>query len=232
MTYEDVLIGGWIHANLSMIDSDALNTFHNRPRINSLTSTWIACRPRLYTAPFEAIVDTNGRILKAIRKGPYDRDLLTSFPQGTSQLNLTKRVNSLIAYHDDNDPGTFHNDTFASSWVPYLIKTLGASTSLDPEKPAPDFATIAPAMEDLYKRLVAIILGLHPNLFLPADKSSSISGKTTITSKRVVMSEPMWYISIVLLSLEHSGSRHLLRQETKADSHEDANDRSEYTRAV
>ena len=197
----DLLLGGWIRANITMVPFDAQEPVKNRLTVNSLNSTWIACRPHCFMAPFEVDVDSSGRVLRATRAGSDHTALSFSPPQNGIQHNFTQKINSLLGPRSTGSE-ELHNDTYASAWVPFLVKVLAnSSNSVDPQSPVPDFTLIGPLMEDIYRRSFAIILALHPGLFLHVNEPRMMLAKLTITPIRVFMSRPMWYVSTTLLSL-------------------------------
>lgn len=202
-----MLVAGFLRANLTVpfddykTDNTILDPYPEVLRINTVSSLWLTCRPTFLTAPYEVTVDTDGRIQTYTRQAPYSSDLGPYFSDGFNITNLIYRTSWLLTTPPDSTP-YWHNDTFVDSWFGYFIKTLSNSSLLvDPSAPLPASGLIAPLVEDIYTRLFAIILGLHPDWFSPAPAGTEIPGTMLVPCTRVFMSRPMLIIAVTLISL-------------------------------
>ena len=166
---------------------------------------WLGCRPALLTADFEVTVDLSGRVLSSTRTGPVATNLSSYFTNNQNASALYASANDLISSNRlplNLNASFWHNDTFADTWLPYLLKIYTNSTDfLSGSAPVPLATSIAPVIEDLYTRLFAIILGLNTDMFVPAPPGTTTSGTTVVSCTRVFMSQSMYIIATTLLSL-------------------------------
>ncbi len=166
---------------------------------------WLGCRPTMQTGNFEVTVDPNGLVLNSRSIGPFTTNLSSFFTNDKNTTTLYNTMNSLIA----SNPGLFtetalfwHNDTFADTWLPYLIKTFLNSTDfLSSSASIPSVVSMAPVVEEIYMRLFSIILGLNTDMFLPAPRGTTTPGTITVSCTRVFMSQSMYVIATSLLSV-------------------------------
>ena len=192
---ETIMVAGFLRANLTNYLSSEI------VHINTVSSLWLTCRPTFLTAPYEITVATDGRIQTYTRKAPYSSDLGPYFTENFNITRLIKGTGWLL----DNPPETqpfWHKDTFVDSWFGFFVKTLSnSSLPVDPSTPVPEYDSIAPLVEDIYTRLFAILLGLHPDWFAPAPAETELHGAVLVPCSRVFMSRPMFIIAISLISL-------------------------------
>lgn len=178
--------------------------------IQSNSSLWMFCQPRLLTAPFSVTVTPGGNIISTTQLRPYDpiSNLSTYFTDSGNWATLSRlycNTNRVMGLVSELVPYTsmWHNDTFARTWFTYIMKTSTNSTAfLDPYAPAPSFEPTAKLVSEIYTFLAAIMFGLNiDNFFLPASPPTRQSGTVAISTRRVFMSRPMFIISITLLAL-------------------------------
>ena len=205
LTCNSILLAGFLRANLtvslSTTKTDNLAETVQIHRINSLSSLWLTCKARLATAPYEVNVDSTGRVQSYVPVGPDAKDLAKYFSNGTTPTSLIAGATSILANGKDTHP-YWHNDTFVDTWFAYFIKHLSNSTILmDPEQPVPVFEHVAPYVENLYARLFAIVLGLNQDWLTEAEPDSMIPGTLMAPTQRVLVSRPMFIITVVLLVL-------------------------------
>ena len=205
---ETILVAGFLRANLSVshnlskTGNDA-NSFFSTDvlHVNTVSSLWLICQPTFVTAPYQITVDSNGRVQTYTLQAPYSTDLSPYFTENFNLTSLIRGTSQLLATAPDTNP-FWHNDTFVDSWFAYFVKTLSNSTlPTDPSAPIPAFDAIAPLVEDIYTRLFAIILGLHPDWFSPAPPGAEIPGTVLVSCTRVFMSHSMLIIAMALISL-------------------------------
>ena len=204
---ETILVAGFLRANLTVDKDNSKASGQSTDKtssvlnINTISSLWLTCQPTFLTAPYEVIVDTNNRIQTYTRQAPYSTDLGPYFTNNFSLTDLLRTTSLLMSTVTDTDP-FWHNDTFVDTWFGYFVKTLSnSSLPVDPSAPVPAFDTIAPVVEDIYTRLFAIILGLHPGWFPPAPAGATVRGAMVVACTRIFISRTMLIIAVSLISL-------------------------------
>ncbi|KAL9581934.1 MAG: hypothetical protein Q9203_005698 [Teloschistes exilis] len=207
MACNSVLLAGFLRANLSVsfnntkTENTDRNPFPQIERINSLSSLWMTCRPNLATATYEVTVDRSGRVLSNTVRGPNAENLRRFFTNDTETTSLVTVATSIMTQGQDIR-AYWHNDTYADNWFGYFIKRLSNSTTfVDPTQPVPSFEQMMPLVQDLYKRLFAIVLGLNQDWLIDADQGTTIPGILTTPCQRVFVSRPMFIITATLLAL-------------------------------
>ena len=205
---DNLILAGFLRGNLSL----SVNSFKtDNPTgsegpmkilaINALSALWMVCKPTMHVAPYEINVSQDGQVKDAMRTGPYNSDLASYF---TPNLNLTHFVNQTnrIFNEGDNTSACWHDDSYVDTWFGYLIKMLDRGSGVtDPHRPVPSFAEAAPLVEDMYKRVFAIQLGLNTDWLAPAQQGEATSGSVFIPQERLFISQPAFVTCIVLLSL-------------------------------
>ena len=192
---ETTLVAGFLRANLTLSASS------QQIHINNISSLWLNCRPKFLTAPYEITVDTDGRIQTYTHKGPYSSDLSPYFTDNFNITHLVKGTGWLLNSLPNTQP-IWHTDAFIDSWFGFFIKALSnSSVPIDPIAAAPVYDFIAPVVEDIYTRLFAILLGLHPDWFATAPANTEIPGSVLVPCSRVFMSRPMFIIAVSLICL-------------------------------
>jgi hypothetical protein len=78
---------------------------------------------------------------------------------------------------------------------------MNSSSLVDPLAPLPDMNAAIPAVQDVYQRLIASIIGLNKQIFAPALSDATATTIVTIISTRIFLSPLMFQISITLLGL-------------------------------
>ena len=166
---------------------------------------WLGCRPTLQVAEFEVSIDPRGYVLNSTRTGEFATDISSFFVGSMNATALYAQTNDLITASSialSTTARFWHNDTFADTWPPYLIKLCSNSTDLlSGSSPLPLAASMAPIIEDLHTRLFAIIPGLNTDIFTPAPLGTTTLGTTIVSCTRIIMSEAMYIIATTLLSL-------------------------------
>ena len=202
-----ILVAGFLRANLSLVGSqsktenigigDGTMEILN---INSHNALWLACQSDLQMADYELTVDLKGYVKSYSPLSPASAVPKEYFLNGTSAQSLLN-VTSRLLYPID-DPSWWHNDTFVDTFFGYFIKTLSNSTLLiDPLKGPPSYATAAPVVEDIYQRLFAINMGMHPDWFSTTTVANTADAVALIATQRVFMSQFMFVIALSLLVL-------------------------------
>ncbi|KAL8960773.1 MAG: hypothetical protein Q9193_002579 [Seirophora villosa] len=207
LTCNSILVAGFLRGNLTVSfnntktqNSDISQT-PDILAINSLSSLWMTCRPRLVTAPYDVTVDLSGRVETYEAAGPDEVDLQPFFADGVTPASLVGAVTTVLAFGQDRQP-YWHNDTLVDTWFAYFVKHRSNSTIfVDPAAPVPQFESVAPHVEDVYARLSAIVLSRNQPWLAPGDEKLAISGFLVVSCQRVLMSQVMFLITVVLLAL-------------------------------
>lgn len=155
----------------------------------------------LVTAPYEVVVDRSGHVQSHKAIGPESEDTTSFFSAGTTTDSFLTNATSILS-SGQNTNSYWHNDTFVDTWFAYYIKQLSNSTVfVDPAQPVPSFSHVAPYVEDVIARLFAIVLSLNEDWLTQADAGSKQAGTMLVTTQRVLVSRPMFDITIVLVAL-------------------------------
>ena len=157
------------------------------------------CQSRLLQAQYSIEVSPEGMVLSSTR--------VTSYSTDSSNPSLAPHSSTLYATLSDLivQPALLpqiHNDSFARSWMPYLVAALEHSSgSLDPSQPLPSAEALAYTINDLYSRLCANLFALNQEAFFSPSSDEMTPATLVIATTRVYMSPVMFNICIVLLSL-------------------------------
>ncbi|KAL8645927.1 MAG: hypothetical protein Q9226_007079 [Calogaya cf. arnoldii] len=205
VTCRSILVAGFLRANLTVDINDTKTDNSNQNpvpeilKINSLSSLWMMCRSSIATAPYEVSVDPTGRVQSYVATGPEVNNPTDAFSNGTTPVSFINSATFALAHGRDTLP-YWHNDTFVDTWFAYFIKTMSNSTMfVDPEQPVPLLEHVLPYVEDLYRRLFAIVLSQNQDWLAKAEEGSTIPGVLFASSQRVLVSRPMFVITVVLL---------------------------------
>ncbi|KAL9006623.1 MAG: hypothetical protein Q9188_000660 [Gyalolechia gomerana] len=207
LTCNSLVVAGFLRGNLTVSFNDTKtenSDISQNPDIlgiNSLSSTWMTCKPKLVTGLYDVTVDSNGHVDSYEAAGPSDRDPSSFCVNGTTPAALVATALSILTNGANTGP-YWHNDTFVDTWFAYFVKHLSNSTMfVDPAAPVPQYNLVAPYVEDIFARLFAIVLSLNEDWLSPAEVDSTIPGTVLVHRERVFMSGPMFFISVVLLAL-------------------------------
>lgn len=188
-----LLVAGWVRLAFNDV-SEAQN--------GTLSSTFIACTTTLSVAQFEVFVDLNGYVLQSNRSSDFATNTTTNFAKNTNETDLFKQTNNLLA------PSTtgyqWHNDSFTSDWMNSLLGfRLQSDVLVNPLAPVPSAEQAITLMQDQYKQLFAILLGLNTNsTFSEAVNSTLFSYQAIVIESRIFISDLMFKITLVILVLQ------------------------------
>ena len=94
----------------------------------------------------------------------------------------------------------WHNTTLVSDWWNYLMKMYLNSTDLvDPSMDIPKPEAVIPTVEDLYRRLFAIVLGKNLDLFEEPAKPTDMPGIAIVTETRIFLDNTAYLLSVIIL---------------------------------
>ncbi|RKU40229.1 hypothetical protein DL546_002383 [Coniochaeta pulveracea] len=179
-----------------------------RERNKTLEALHLDCVSSLQTATFNVTVNSAGYVVDAVRVGPLGN--LRNMDRNETQRMLGS-ANDIIAggagvYTDSAytslDDAGWHNDTLTRDWMNYLIKLMLNSTKLvDPDQPLPTAEETIPVVQDLYKRLFSVALGLNMRVFKTAAEPVPLLGTVVVPETRIFMDDTAFIITIVILGL-------------------------------
>ncbi|KAK3955376.1 hypothetical protein QBC32DRAFT_205489 [Pseudoneurospora amorphoporcata] len=191
---EDKIALGWLRINSN--DSSEI-----------IQSTFMTCEATLKTAIFNVTFDHMGRILNSTQAGEFD-DIELFMTRNQSQT-LVREANGIVTNVGRIGPSLYplgwHNTSITTDWFNYLLKFYLNSTDLvDPQKEVPDVEALIPAVQDLYQRLFAVLLGQNLPMFESVDTANGdavVAGVRLGTETRIFLDDNAFIISVVILSL-------------------------------
>lgn len=152
----------------------------------------------------EATVNTNGQVLSTTSVRPLDS-------LEVAELYPANRTTSLASRFFDRIVTGLWSDTTAQKnniqWIDHLIATVEPKTirNLTNKTRIPDAAYIAPAFEDIYRRLFAIHLRLHADevIVVPAQQRmpKTVPGQAFLLMDRVTVDTAMFYLAASILAI-------------------------------
>ncbi|KAK2763095.1 hypothetical protein FQN54_009729 [Arachnomyces sp. PD_36] len=191
------LFGGWIRANLTEHPGKTAQREYHNVTINSMQKMFLSCQPRVKSAEFRLRVDGTGLIIDSARIGPFNNSL---------GQNMSIIADSVTALTRQTGTGpVWHNDSLAATdWTNYLLKLRSKSDDIvDPTVPVPEFDSTVRVLEDVYRRLFAILLGIHSEPLVPADENAAqITGFRRVEKQRLFFSEPMFILSVIIYVID------------------------------
>lgn len=164
-------------------------------------TTYMACTPRLQTAPFRITFDSAGRVHAATRLA----DFTAAWPYEDAR-NMSGRnpVFTSLHYSLRNSDIPWHDAPLSYDWVNYLIALVaGSRASLDPAAPLPDAAALVPAVEGTYRFVFAMFLALNPTLFKENEDPEGTlqTGTRALEETRIFMPTAAFAVSIGIIGL-------------------------------
>lgn len=177
---------GWIRTPNG---TDVNATFH---------AEFAACRPTLQTAMFNVTLKQDGRVLSYERTSDFETSL--GYPQSTA--NAGSIFNQLI-WSSQVPSMLYHNDTLSRDWFNhFMMMLLDSRDFLDPQKPLVDLEILIPALQNVFRRTFAIILGLNAKVLF---ESPTADGTTTILRRtaetRIFMEDASFIITMTILAM-------------------------------
>lgn len=189
------IMRGWIRSNITLAATNFGEDSLRNTSYVSLDSTFISCRAKPKSAPFNVTVDPLGSVVEATVAGPFSVNLETEF--GDIRDNTTE------LFEVDNGFPTWHNDSFATDWANYLIKILTKNSSfVDPTRPPPTFSEATNLMTEVYQRVFAVTLSMKTEGLEPLRNPRLIQATQTFPERRIFMSETMFKIAVIILSID------------------------------
>ncbi|PTD05438.1 hypothetical protein FCULG_00001514 [Fusarium culmorum] len=165
---------------------------------STLDASFMKCRPVFETAMFNLTVDMEGRVISYNRTSELEATL--DNPDSEAQSDIIFQVTNQYWNHPRIQ---FHNDTTIRDWMSYLImaSTNGSRAIVDPKSPVPDPENLLPYVEDIYRRVFAIMLSLNEQLFdhSQEEKPTAVTRKTQET--RIFMEDASFIITMAILAI-------------------------------
>lgn len=190
-------VAGWLRADLEYVGGrfDLTDIGLRKMRIMSRNATMILCKPKVAIGPAKIVVDSRGQVQQTISANVTTSDVRTYF--SSSPEDLIAQVNQFLT----NNGATWHNDSFPSDYINYLIKkSTNDTTLLDPSLPPPDAQHAIERLSPLFTKLSAILIGSNFDLLLENTTSpGSVAGSTMTLETRIVFSTPAFIVVEVIL---------------------------------
>lgn len=192
----NTIVAGWIRTG------NRSTSVHGQIQDSQLNSSWTACRPNIQTGSRTVTVDSDGYVQASFADNVTHHDLDGIFQPNASSFFMS--VHKLLGQADMHIGPTWHEDSYPSDFISYLLATtMNSSEFLDPAVPPPSLNETAPAFGALYSKLFAIIVGTNYQKILQQDQGQSyiITGSTIAPETRIFFSKSMFIMSVVILSL-------------------------------
>ncbi|GKU16650.1 unnamed protein product [Fusarium langsethiae] len=165
---------------------------------STLDASFMKCRPIFETAIFNLTVDMEGYVISYNRTSELENTL--DYPESEAQSGLIFEV-----VHDYwNYPGMqYHNDTTIRDWMSYLImlSTNGSRAVVDPKSPVPDPGDLLPYVEEIYRRVFAIMLSLNEQLFDHSQEEKPIAATRRTQETRIFMEGASFIMTMTILAI-------------------------------
>lgn len=185
---EDRFIAGWLR-----VDS--------KNQTESLRSTFLQCQAVMRTAMFDVDFDQSGHVLAYSRDGDFDD--MTQFMTLNMSQTIVRQANKLVNF--DGRPMSdyaWHNKTVVADWFNYLLRyKLNSKDLVNPSLDVPKAEEIIPAVQDLYQRMFAILVGKNLDMFQEPSAPQSINGTIIVTETRIFLDDTAYLMSVVILCL-------------------------------
>ncbi|KPM44054.1 hypothetical protein AK830_g2552 [Neonectria ditissima] len=163
----------------------------------TVRASLLICRPIFETAMFNVTIDSDGHVLSYNRTSKLERTL--DYPD--SEIH-TQDLITQANYQWDQVFASWHNDTLSRGWMNYfLMLKTGSRSLLDPNTPVPDPNEMLPLVEDVYRRLYAILLSLNQQLFDHNEVGKPITVTRHTQEIRIFMEDASYIISLTILAL-------------------------------
>ncbi|KAF4986741.1 hypothetical protein FDECE_15799 [Fusarium decemcellulare] len=163
---------------------------------DTVEAGFMICYPVFETAKFNVTVDTSGYVLSYNKTGNLANELDYADSQAHTEIvfEVYNRWWNMLP--------EWHNDTTARDWLNYFITVLhGNRTNLDPATPVPEPESLTPVVEEMYRRLYAIILGLNEQIFDHENVGKSITATRRTKETRIFMEDASFIITMTVLAL-------------------------------
>ncbi|TFA98844.1 hypothetical protein CCMA1212_009395 [Trichoderma ghanense] len=163
-----------------------------------LNSSLVVCKPVYKVADFRVVFDSEGYIRNATPVSNFTSSI--PYPSSFTYPPIINDINNGFQGYD-NSTG-WHSDDVSYIWFMYLMKLYSDNPDLlDPTKPTPDPEQFLPTVSDVYKRIFAMMVTLHQDVFVDAENGTTVMGNRTVTETRIFVSTTAFITSTTILSL-------------------------------
>ncbi|SCV34078.1 uncharacterized protein FFFS_04190 [Fusarium fujikuroi] len=163
----------------------------------TVEASFMICDPIFETAIFNVTVDASGHILA------YEKASALESTLGYKDSRLHTDIMFQHYNHQWNKGSAeWHNNTLTMDWINYFIFLVsGSRDAIDPSKPVPDPAQLAPVVEEVYRRLYALFLSvLDTNVFESASPEEQTTAIRSTRETRIFMEDASFIISVTVLA--------------------------------
>ncbi|EGR49633.1 uncharacterized protein TRIREDRAFT_77254 [Trichoderma reesei QM6a] len=163
-----------------------------------MNTSLVVCKPVYKVADFRVVFDSEGYIRNATPISNFTSSI--PYPSSFTYPPIINDINNGFQGYDDSEG--WHSDDVSYTWFMYLLKLYsGNSDFLDPTKPTPDPEQFLPIVSDVYKRIFAMMVTLHQDVFVDAENGTTVMGNRTVTETRIFVSTTAFITSTTILSL-------------------------------
>lgn len=196
----NLILSGWIRASNATLNITSFGEVLGIEQLGSLSATWIGCVPQMRSGYSKVTVDNSGKVLTSSTINQTDTDAI-GFIQPNSAAFLAN-FNALLSQHTSTLGATWHNDSYPSEFLSYLMaQRMNSSRFLDPTLPPPDPEDAIGAFKTLYSSLFAITLGYNMTQILSPGNGIALSGSAIVPETRIFISKPMFIICVTIMSM-------------------------------
>ncbi|KAH7192131.1 uncharacterized protein B0J16DRAFT_262795 [Fusarium flagelliforme] len=162
----------------------------------TVDASFITCRPVFETALFNLTVNAQGHVLSYNRTSELEPSL--DYEGWETHVDLIFRN---IGIQWKGLQSQWHNESTARDWMNYftVLKT-GSRDALDPHNPPPDTEKLKPLVEDIYRRVFAIFLGLNDQLFDTKDEIKPTTVVRRTVETRIFMENASFIMTMTILA--------------------------------
>jgi hypothetical protein len=164
--------------------------------LDSQNETIILCKPGISIGPAEVVVDSSGRVRRALSVNATSSDISQYFT--TQSEDLVAQANQFLI---DSD-ATWHNDSFPSDYLNYLTMQITKDhLLLDPDLPVPRPEKIIGGLNVVYQRLFALLISTNiDRLMQGPTEGSVVEGLVTTPQTRILFSTPAFIVAETILA--------------------------------
>lgn len=190
---------GWIRANWETRKGKGAGLSKDQlplMKLNSHSATVVLCKPSISVDTADIKVDSSGHVYQLKSTTPVTTPREQYF--GSSEQDLVAQANQFFIDSDS----TWHNDSFPSDFINYLIIESTNDTSLiDSSLPVPDPEIAVQYVESLYKRLFALLVSTYSDMLLEDSKDGAGTRVTIETPEiRILLSTPAFVVAEAILA--------------------------------
>ncbi|KAJ4025386.1 hypothetical protein NW752_002854 [Fusarium irregulare] len=163
---------------------------------NTMQASFLICRPVFETAMFNVTIDPLGRVLSYKRTSKLENTL--DYDGADAHIDkIFQNVNNQY----DQDP-RWHNDTTSRDWMNHLLMVhTGSRSVLDPANNVPDPDDLKSDINNIYRLVYAILLGLNEQVFQTSENENETIATRNTKETRIFMEQASFIITMTVLSL-------------------------------